>query len=205
MLGEAIYKNPTRPVWSGLVNTVSHESSMVATITMAFSTDPVARWMYPKSSDYFRWFPNFVRAFAGRSIEDLTAIVTTNYSGVALWLAPGAHPDEDALARLVEESLPPERRTELFDLFEKMGASHPAQDHWYLPLIGVDSSRQNSGIGSGLIKFGLERSDREGLPAYLESTNPRNVPLYRRFGFEALDEIRVGSAPPLLRMWRGRR
>jgi len=205
MLGEAIYKAKVfnqAVIAPGLRGIVSHESSTVATITMAFSTDPVARWVYPKAADYFRWFPAFVRAFAGRAIADRTELVTEDYSGAALWLAPEAHPDEKALIQLVTDSLPKSRHAELFELFEKMGDGHPAEDHWYLPMIGVDTSRQNDGIGSGLMKTALERSDRDGLPAYLESSNPRNISLYLRCGFGELGEIRVGDSPPLVRMLR---
>lgn len=141
MLGEAIKKintfDSSRP--AGLLAEVSHESSIVATVTVAFSTDPVARWVYPKAADYFRWFPSFVRAFAGRAINDNTAVCTTNYTGVALWLKPGASPNESALVNLVEESLSQDRKAEMFELFEKMGEGHPPEDHWYLPMIGVDS------------------------------------------------------------------
>jgi ribosomal protein S18 acetylase RimI-like enzyme len=206
MLGESISKmnvlDQAMSTWSGLVESVSQESSMVATITMAFSSDPVARWVYPRATDYYRWFPEFVRAFAGRSIDDRTALATANYSGVALWLAPDAHADEKALIRLVEDSLPAERHPELFELFEKMDDGHPAESHWYLPMIGVDTIRQNSGIGTGLMKLALDRSDREGRPAYLESSNPRNISLYQRCGFEAIGEIRAGGSPPLVRMLR---
>ncbi len=203
MFGEAIIKEQI-PL-SGSTDSVerfSREAAMVETVTMAFSTDPVARWVYPRLSDYLRWFPGFVRAFAGRSIEDDTAITTSNYSGVALWLKPGAHPDESALSKLVTESLPMERQAEMFELFEKMDAGHPVEDHWYLPMIGVDTYRQNLGIGSGLMKHALERSDEDGLPAYLESSNPRNISLYLRFGFRRVGEIRAGGSPPLVRMLR---
>ncbi|HEX6127038.1 MAG TPA: GNAT family N-acetyltransferase [Pyrinomonadaceae bacterium] len=204
MLGEAITKMKVfnLPQPTGLVQSISHESSVVATITMAFSTDPVARWVYPKAADYFRWFPGFVRAFAGRAISDNTAICTTNYSGVALWLGPGASADEDALVKLVENSLPTKRHAELFELFEKMGSGHPAEDHWYLPMIGVDTFRQNRGIGNGLMKLASERSDADGLPSYLESSNPRNISLYLRCGYKALGEIQVADSPPLTRMIR---
>jgi hypothetical protein len=40
------------------------------------------------------------------------------------------------------------------------------------------------------------------VPAYLESTNPRNVSFYRRHGFEVLGTIQVGSSPPLIPMLR---
>ena len=50
--------------------------------------------------------------------------------------------------------------------------------------------------------YALERCDRNRLPAYLESTNPRNIPMYRRFGFEILGTIQVGSSPPMVPMLR---
>lgn len=205
MLGEGINRTQmldrTRPP-RGLVENVSHESSLIATITMAFSADPVARWFYPKPADYFRWFPGFVRAFAGQAIADGTALFQPDYSGAALWLQPDAHPDEDALIKLVRDSLPEERHSEIFELFMKMDAGHPEENHWYLPMIGVDTFRQNEGIGTELMRNALERTDSEGLPAYLESSNPRNIPLYRRCGFQELGEIRVADSPPLVRMLR---
>ena len=207
MLGEAITREKVfigqrEPATAGFVEKFSHEASVVAAIVMAFSTDPVARWVYPRAADYFRWFPSFVRAFAGRAIEDGSLLYTSNYSGAALWLRPGAHPDEAAMEKLVYDSLPAERRAEMFELFEKMDAGHPNEPHWYLPMIGVDGYRQNLGIGTGLMKLALDRSDRESLPAYLESSNPRNISLYHRCGFEAVGEITVGNSPALIRMLR---
>jgi GNAT superfamily N-acetyltransferase len=206
MLGEATTREKIsvsdEAARQGLVEQLHHEASLVATVTSAFSTDPVARWFYPKAADYYRWFPGFVRAFAGKAIADKSALYTSNYSGVALWLQPGAHPDDDALVKLVHDSLPEARYAEMFELFEKMDAGHPADDHWYLPMIGVDTYRQNLGIGTGLMKLALERSDREGLPSYLESSNPRNISLYLRCGFEKVGEIRAGGSPPLVRMLR---
>jgi len=52
------------------------------------------------------------------------------------------------------------------------------------------------------MQYAVARCDREGALAYLESSNPRNISLYLRFGFEMLGEIRMGAAPlvtPMLR------
>jgi hypothetical protein len=47
------------------------------------------------------------------------------------------------------------------------------------------------------------RADEEKLPAYLETGNEKNLGLYRHFGFEVRDEIRLSpGAPPLWTMGR---
>jgi len=69
-------------------------------------------------------------------------------------------------------------------------------------MIGVDPPYQGRGYGAALLKYGLEQCDRDHAAAYLASTNPRNVPLYQRHGFEVLGKIQVGSSPPLVPMLR---
>ncbi|HYB53912.1 MAG TPA: GNAT family N-acetyltransferase, partial [Thermoanaerobaculia bacterium] len=84
----------------------------------------------------------------------------------------------------------------------------PDEPHWYLPMIGVEPMAQRRGLGAELMRHGVARCDREGTLAYLESSNPRNISLYLRFGFDVLDEIRVGAAPlvtPMLRRPRRQR
>ena len=78
-----------------------------------------------------------------------------------------------------------------------MAKYHPAEPLWYLPLIGVDPAHQNHGVGGALLRHALERVDREKHLAYLESSNPANIPLYERHGFEVIGTIQVGDAPPL--------
>lgn len=206
MLGEAITREQIditlTDTGNGFVAAFAHEASAVATVTMGFSTDPIARWFYPNAADYFRWFPKFVRAFAGGAIENGSAYCTENYSGAALWLPPGVEPDAEELVSIVRESLPEKRQAEALELFEKMGDNHPAVPHWYLPMIAVDTARQNLGIGSSLMELALLRCDRDGLPAYLESSNPRNISLYRRFGFEVVGEIQVADSPVMTPMLR---
>jgi GNAT superfamily N-acetyltransferase len=69
----------------------------------------------------------------------------------------------------------------------------------------VDPVHQGRGHGAALLRYALERCDREGLPAYLESSNSRNVPLYERHGFEPMGSIQAGSSPTVIPMLRRRR
>ena len=67
---------------------------------------------------------------------------------------------------------------------------HHAPTADYLQCIGVDPSFQGQGIGSLLLTVGLERAQASGVPSYLESSQPRNIPFYRRHGFTILEEYR---------------
>jgi hypothetical protein len=48
----------------------------------------------------------------------------------------------------------------------------------------------------------LDRCDRQGLGAYLESSNIRNVPFYERHGFRVLAEVSPSPEFTARPMWR---
>jgi GNAT superfamily N-acetyltransferase len=174
----------------------------VDTVVLAFAADPVARWCWPDARQYLTSMPRFTFAFGGGAFSSNTAFCTDDVSGAALWLTPDAHPDEAVLGEIVDATVSSRIRGDFLALLEKMAGYHPPGPHWYLPLIGVDPPRQGRGFGDALMTHALAHCDREGSPAYLESTNPRNVTLYERHGFEALGTIQVGTSPPLVPMVR---
>jgi ribosomal protein S18 acetylase RimI-like enzyme len=174
----------------------------IAVIGLAFSTDPAARWTYPDPYQYLAHFPSIVRAFGGKAFAHRTGYHVCNFAGAALWLPPGVQPDEEALAAVLRGSVAAERQPTVFAVFEQIGRYHPREPHWYLPLIGVDPVQQRQGHGSALLQYTLRRCDRDHVPAYLESTNPANIPLYERHGSRVLATLQVGSSPPIFPMLR---
>jgi len=174
----------------------------IAVIVLAFSTDPAARWTYPDPDRFLAHFPAVVRAFGGKAFAHGSGHHVGGFAGAALWLPPGVQLDEDALAAVFRESVPAERQAALFAVFGQMGHYHPRTPHWYLPLIGVDPFHQRKGYGSALLRHVLRLCDRDATPAYLESTNPANVPLYERHGFRVLATIQAASSPPIFPMLR---
>lgn len=178
------------------------ESGLISVITLAFSSDPMARWSQPDPQKYLANFPPIVRAFGGNAFSSGTAYYADRYAGAALWLPPGVGPDEESLGRLIAESAPEEIRDDLQEIFEQMEKFHPSEPHWYLPMIGVDPSKQGAGVGSTLMKHTVAACDRDRIIAYLESSNPRNISLYERHGFEVIGEIQAGSSPILRPMLR---
>ncbi len=49
--------------------------------------------------------------------------------------------------------------------------------------------QQGKGVGGALMRPVLEHCDAEGIPCYLESSKERNLPFYRRHGFEVVEEL----------------
>jgi ribosomal protein S18 acetylase RimI-like enzyme len=181
----------------------AHEKEcLLSTLTSAFGDDPPSRWLYPRPEEYRRYFPIFARAFGDGALEQGTAWRSEDFSACALWFSPGAGPEKEALISAIGESIPLQRRAEVLALFEAMGEAHPIEPHWYLPLIGVKAACQSRGHGSAILRESLAQCDRDGMPAYLEATSPRSIPLYERFGFRCRDNLRVGNCPPITPMWR---
>jgi ribosomal protein S18 acetylase RimI-like enzyme len=175
-------------------------------LTDAFSKDPVMNWVIPARQLY----PNFFRliidqVFLPRGIVHLEQ----THRGAALWLPPGEKFDVPPglgifglMARLLLSKGPRPllRIPQQAKLFDK---HHPAEPHYHLLFVGCRQQHQGRGVGSALLKQGTSLCDERGMPAYLESSNELNVPLYRRHGFEVIAEEHLpGDGPKAWFMWR---
>ncbi len=185
--------------------TVHEQQQAIASLVLAFGADPMMRWAFPDAQRYLEHFPRFVSALGGRAFDSGTAYCTGDFVAAALWLPPGVKGDEEALVEVIQQGVPESRREALLTVAGRLEEHHPAEPHWYLPLIGVDPPHQGRGFGSTLLQRALEECDAGHHPAYLESSNPRNLPLYERHGFEVRDEIQVEDSPPLWPMLRSAR
>ena len=174
----------------------------VSTLVLAFTSDPFIRWIYPDAIAYLSHFGPALQAFGGDAFDKGGVWQVDDFAAVALWMPPGVEPDGDATVTLFESTVDPQKIGDLFSVFSQMDENHPTDPHWYLPWLGVDSSAQGLGLGSRLISGCLDFVDRQHLPAYLDSTNPRNVPFYERHGFEVTGERQAGANPPIISMLR---
>jgi len=174
------------------------DGTALATIVEAFEDDPACRAFWPDREMFLQSFPRFVQLFAGPAQTDRTA----EGHGAALWLAPGQEVDAGPLMTYLESTLPEDSKATLLAGLEVQAALHPHEPHWYLPFIGVRRSSQGRGIGAALLAHGLARADRDNLPAYLEATSRRSVPLYRRLGFETIGIVENPGYPEIFAMWR---
>jgi ribosomal protein S18 acetylase RimI-like enzyme len=131
---------------------------------------------------------------------------TEGYAGSAIW-APAGKPLHTGLGAILT-MLPvlPFVASNLgttLRLLALIESKHPHEPHWYLATLGTAVDRQGTGVGSALLTPVLEHCDAEGIPCYLESSKERNLPFYRRHGFEVVEEVPLpGDGPPVWTMWR---
>lgn len=171
--------------------------------TLAFVDDPVLRWVMADGSLYLANLGAAQFALGGRALQHGTGHCLDDFSAAAFWLPPGVGVDEEAMGAVIERVVTDEKKgADLMGVVEQMGSFHPHEPHWYLAVLGVDVNRQGKGLGSILMKHALARVDAERMPAYLESSNQRNIPFYERHGFEVIGRIQSGTSPVVTPMLR---
>ncbi len=176
----------------------------------AFAEDPVFAWLIPpglrRRDDRLRmFFTSMSRAYLRRGKP---CYVTGDASAAALWAAPGswAMPFSQVVLEAVPNTLA--LRARLFRALRtqlQIEHLHTSQSspHWYLSYLGTRLGRQGQGLGTQLLQEVLAGADSDAVPAYLESSNESNLPLYERNGFRVVGELRaLGHGPAIWRMWR---
>jgi GNAT superfamily N-acetyltransferase len=180
----------------------SEQRRALDTLVVAFTADPVERWLYPEAYQYLTHFPAFLSAFGGKACDEGTVWRLGAFSGVALWLPPHVDLDGDAIVAVLTDTVAPEKHKDTFAVLGQMDDAHPKFPHWYLPWFGVDPVVQGRGLGGALMKHCLGVVDKDHLPAYLDSPNPRNISFYERHGFVVTGEAQAGACPPVVSMLR---
>lgn len=71
----------------------------------------------------------------------------------------------------------------------KIKKIQPKEPMYYIWFIGVDPVYQNSGIGTELLNEVIEDSSRKKRPIYLETSTTKNLPWYKKFGFDIYNEL----------------
>jgi ribosomal protein S18 acetylase RimI-like enzyme len=176
--------------------------SLAAVLARAFADDPIYIWTFGPRN--LRWSRRFFR-WQIRRLVGFGATWQIDGAGAAVWAPPGDWRESPgALLRLAAVTLPGIglRLRRVVAGLAMIDELHPAREHYYLAVLGVDPPRQGSGLGSALLAPGLERCDAERLPAFLETSKERNIGFYSHHGFEVTDRVDLPAGPPIWLMWR---
>jgi GNAT superfamily N-acetyltransferase len=186
----------------GIVELASDRESLAGELAArAFQDDDLFAWVEPDAERRAAFLVPFMTALVRRSRHLAVALATAPaLEGISLWKGPDLRQlSPEQLARTGLDRIPEwldaaalARFDAIFDPIEAALAADVPEPCWYLGVLAVEPGRQGQGLGSRLMAPILARADREGLAVTLETAKARNLPLYRRHGFEVLREL----APP---------
>ena len=147
------------------------------------------------------------RFFVGSALRYPWVWIAGDFAAAAVWIPPGGveltDDEERRVEPLLRELVGP-RTPQVVELLERFEAAHPRDaPHYYLSLLGTADRHRGQGIGMALLAENLRRIDEEGMPAYLESSNPANNARYERIGFRWTGEFTTPDRKrTVATMWR---
>lgn len=160
---------------------------VVGSLVAAFTEDPVLRYLFPDEATYPRYAAAFFGHLFDKRVHKGTIWTIEGGASVAIWEPPGVHgegPDDCLAAQLPADAL---ARVHAYD--EAVHAALPAAPYWYLGVLGTHPQHAGRRWGHAVMRAGLLRAAAEGLPAILETSNPGNVEVYGRAGWEVVRAI----------------
>lgn len=189
-------------------DTVTDPHVAGAVLGRAFTTDPVFGWILQGAGGLEHRLTLAFTAFSVGAARKPSAqvLVTPERTAAAIWLPPGEWrvPVRDVVGQMPRllraYGTRSVRALKLLSVVEKQ---HPTEPHWYLEAIGTVPEARGQGIGPRVLTPVLEKCDAAGLPAYLESSNPRNIGFYERHGFVKMPLFALPNGCPVITpMWR---
>jgi ribosomal protein S18 acetylase RimI-like enzyme len=182
--------------------------AVTETIALAFATDPTWGPALARADGSTDHHLDYWRIFVEGALPHGAVFLSDDGAAVAVWIPPGedemSGEQEEALRQIVIENLAPAAQEAMFALWDRFDSNHPqSEPHAYLSLLATHPDHRGRGIAQALLRENLAGYDAQGLPTYLESTNPANDHRYERVGFAKVGEF-AGSVDGTVvsTMWR---
>lgn len=165
----------------------------------AFQDDPLMVYIVPSAAKRRRSLPSFFRVVLRYCLRYGTVYTTETLDGVACCLPPGqTNPSIPRLLRVILGGAPwlpgpleLPRTLHATRYTDETHASAVRELHWYLWVLGVGPENQGRGTGGRLLETVIQQARAQGVPCYLETENPRNVPFYQKHGFRLVREVAI--------------
>jgi ribosomal protein S18 acetylase RimI-like enzyme len=181
-----------RAVSGRRVATPDDRDAVVATVVAAFAQDPAFRYFFQDDDTFATEAATLAGTLFDARVGFGTVWTTEDVTALSMWVPPRV---EAAIHDPTPLGVSAEARARI-DRYDAAVHGHlPDEPHWYLGVLATHPDHAGRRLGRAMIEPGLERAVADGLPAVLETTNPRNVELYRRAGWTVEAEITDGPIP----------
>jgi Acetyltransferase (GNAT) family. len=168
--------------------TVKDLASIVDTAARSLDAEAMLRWSFGEERFEERIRRHFTY-YDGENARRGWIRVIADGAGIGVWIPPGSREEHEAIG-----PAPPGGTQEILgDHAERhaafwgwVGEHEPAEPLLYLSHIGVAPEHQREGLGSALMRDGLESADRYSAATWLETSRPENAAYYETFGFHTV-------------------
>lgn len=180
---------------------------VVEILAEAFADDPLWVWAFPDKALRSEHLSRFLSFAVAGGLRYSGVWLTPGNAATSVWIPPGGSEFSTEQQQEFEPLLTKllgDQAGRLIGLFASLTAVHPFElPHYFLSMLGTAPARRGFGHGLSLLVENLRRVDEEHMPAYLEASNPANVPLYGRYGFEVYASVQAPQGgPEVFTMWR---
>lgn len=179
------------------------QEELTRTVATSFHPLDVCQWLVPDPQERAERFQPYFGIVTEHALRHGIVEYTPGFTGVAVWLKAPFPDIDDYDEKLAAAAGPWLERFQALD--EQFHHAHPMDaPHGYLAFLGVLEGHQGKGIGTALLNHRLAEFDAEGLPTYLESSNPRSLRLYERVGYRRVnpDLDLPYQGEPMTPVWR---
>ncbi|GAA4459987.1 GNAT family N-acetyltransferase [Phytohabitans houttuyneae] len=175
------------PIPEITIATPADREVVVGCTVAAFAKDPVLRYLFPDEVTYPRYAAAFFGHLFDKRVQKQTIWTIERGASTAIWQPPqtGTAAGEDDLSA----HLPAGPLARVLAYEEAVHAALPATPFWYLGVLATHPASAGRGWGRAVMNAGLRRAADDGLPAVLETSNPANVELYRRAGWQVVRTV----------------
>jgi GNAT superfamily N-acetyltransferase len=181
------------------------------TLARAFENDPLWGWAFESGTRERKLasLSTVFGFFAAAALDFGWVRVTDGVEAVALWIPPGSPEmtpaDEERMPGVVADACEPQSAARVMEMLDAFERNHPHEPpHFYLSLLATHPDHAGKGLAVGLVADNLAEVDAGDPPAaaFLESSNPRNVPRYERLGFRPVRKVELVAGLTGTQMWR---
>ncbi|MET2717769.1 GNAT family N-acetyltransferase [Streptomyces harbinensis] len=175
-------------------------ATAVDTLARAFADYPFTRHVIAADGhrDRIRRFQELCLTRIGREYGRVW--VAEEGRAVAVWAVPGQDPTPAfaALAPVFAE-LSGDRAAAYASAEAALAPHRPQEPGWFLDTVATAPEAQGRGLGRAALLPGLQEAGAAGLPAFLETSDERNLRFYERLGFRVTADVPLPDEGP--RTW----
>jgi len=167
--------------------TPADRDQVVRTVVAAFVADPAYRYFFPDDDTYEQYSTAFTRYLFDKRVGLGTVWIAAGGAVAALWDPPHAPQSTQA------PELPVDVLARIASYDATVHPLLPTEPHWYLGVLATHPDHAGRRLGRAVMGAGVTTAHADGLPAYLETTNPSNVAMYEKAGWNVVGQADNGG------------